>query len=150
MSLAVRGVLGWFSLLALMFANGAARVVVLEPRLGEGRARQVASLAGVALVFLVSGLLVRLTPHATLGQLRGMGLAWLGGTLAFEFLFGHFVSGLSWRALLGDYDILRGRLWPLVALSVCLAPFLCGAVAGRSRQGSPGPSRPRGPAEAPL
>jgi len=131
-SLALRAVLAWLILFVVMFANGAARVVVLQPRLGEDRARQVASLTGVVLVLLVSWLFVRASPRAAPGQLAWIGLGWLGATLAFEFLFGHFVSGLSWGDLLAYYDVLRGRLWSLIVISVGLGPWVCGLVARRS------------------
>jgi hypothetical protein len=123
----------WLALFVVMFANGIARVVVLQPRLGEDRARQVASLAGVVLVLLASSLLVRAAPRATARQLLLVGAGWLGGTLAFEFLFGRFVSGLSWSALLADYDLLKGRLWSLVVIGVGLGPWACGLASGRSR-----------------
>ena len=121
---------GWLLLFAVMFANGAARVVVLQPRLGEERARQLASLTGVGLVLLVGWLLVRASPEASAAQLWRVGAGWLAATVAFELVFGHFVSGLGWRALLADYDIVRGRLWPLVLISVGVAPRLWGAVRG--------------------
>jgi hypothetical protein len=114
-----------------MFVNGAARVVVLRPHLGEDRARQVASLSGVALVLLVSWLLVRFSPGATASQLFSVGVAWLLATVAFEFLVGHFVSGLSWDALLADYDLTRGRLWSLILIAVCLGPWLCRSITSR-------------------
>ena len=50
MTLAAKAALGWLLLFVVMFANGAIRVVILQPQLGEDRARQVASLSGVALV----------------------------------------------------------------------------------------------------
>ena len=40
----------WLLLFVVMFANGAVRVAVLQPWLGEERARQAASLVGIALV----------------------------------------------------------------------------------------------------
>jgi hypothetical protein len=131
-SLTARAIVTWFILFAVMFTNGAARVLVLQPRLGEERARQLASLMGVALVLVVSWLFVKATPQATLGQLVWIGVGWLAGTLGFEFVFGHFVSGLSWTALLADYNILSGRLWSFVVLSVFLGPSLCGVVARRT------------------
>ena len=131
MSVTARAVVTWVILFAVMFANGAARVVVLQRHLGEDRARQIASLTGLVLVFLVSWLFVRATPEATLRQLLWIGAVWLAGTLAFEFLFGHFVSGLSWMDLLADYNILKGRLWSLILVSICLAPWLCGVLARR-------------------
>src|SRR4030067_781045 len=134
MSLGVKAVIAWFILFVVMFTNGAVRVLVLQPRLGEDLARQVASLTGVVLVLLASWLFVRASPRATSGQLLWVGIGWLAGTMAFEFLFGHFVSGQSWSALLADYDILRGRLWSFIIPSVCLGPWLCGVLAGRGRE----------------
>jgi hypothetical protein len=132
-SLGVKAVIGWLILFVVMFTNGAARVFFLQPRLGEDPARQMASLTGVVLVLLGSWLFVRAAPRATLRQLLWVGLGWLAATLAFEFLFGHFVSGQSWSALLADYNVLKGRLWSLIIPSVCLGPWLCGVLAGRSR-----------------
>jgi hypothetical protein len=132
MTILTRAILSWLLLCVVMFANGAIRVVVLQPRLGEDRARQVASLSGVVLVLIVSWLFVRASSAAPPSQLLRVGVGWLVATLAFELLFGHFVSGLGWSALLADYDITRGRLWPLILVSVCLGPWLCG-VASRGR-----------------
>jgi hypothetical protein len=128
MSIPAKATLAWLLLFAVMFANGAIRVLVLQPRLGEDGARRVASVSGAALVLIVSWLFVRFSPEARTAQLWGVGVAWLAATVAFEFLFGHFVSGLSWPALFADYDIARGRLWSLILLSVCLGPWLWGTV----------------------
>ena len=50
-------------------------------------------------------------------------LAWLVMTVAFEFLIGRTVDHKSWRELVENYAIWRGRLWPVVLLTVVLAPF---------------------------
>jgi hypothetical protein len=130
--LAAKAVLAWLVLFVVMFANGAARVVALQPHLGEDRARQVASLTGLVLVLLVSRRFVRLVPEATSSQLLRVGLGWLTATVAFELVFGRFVSGMSWRALVADYDLPRGRLWSLVLIGVLLGPWLWGARGRRS------------------
>jgi hypothetical protein len=128
-----KAVLTWIALFVVMFANGALRVLVLQPRLGEDRARQLASLSGLALVLIASWVLVRSSPEATSSQLWRVGIGWLGATVAFELLFGRFVSGLSWSALLADYDVTRGRLWALILIGIGVGPRLCRAVgAGRS------------------
>jgi len=132
-SLALKAGVAWVVLFVIMFANGAFRVSVLQPHLGEHRARQVASLLGVVLVLLASWVFVRACPTATLQQLLWVGAAWVAGTLLFEFGFGHFASGLSWRALLADYNILKGRLWLLIIVSVWIGPWTCGVLAGRVR-----------------
>jgi len=134
MTLPVKASLAWVLLFLVMFANGTIRVLVLQPQLGEDLARQVASLSGVALVLLVSWLLVHASPSAKPADLWWVGVAWLCATVAFELLFGHFVSGLSWQTLLADYNLVRGRLWSLILISVCLGPWLIRTLtAGRGR-----------------
>ena len=56
-------------------------------------------------------------------QLLGVGFIWLVLTIAFEFLFGHYEAGASWETLTAEYNLLRGRLWPLVLLATFLAPW---------------------------
>lgn len=131
MNLPAKATIAWLLLFVVMFANGAIRVLVLQPQLGEDLARQVASLSGVALVLVVSWVFVRASPSANPAQLGWVGVAWLCATVAFEFSFGRFVSGLGWQALLADYNLLRGRLWSLILVSVCLGPWLCGSVRAR-------------------
>ena len=139
MTLAAKAGLAWFALFAVMFANGVFRVVVLQPPLGEDRARQVASLTGVVLVLAASGVFVRFARAATSTQLLRVGGAWLLATLGVEFLVGRYVSGLSWGALLADYDLWRGRLWPLVLAGVALGPWLCGLLRRRRYRPIPSP-----------
>lgn len=131
MTFAAKAGLAWVILCVVMFTNGAIRVLVLQPRLGEDLARQVASLTGVLFVLLASWIFVRATPQATPRQLLWAGVGWLAATLAFEFILG-FVSGLGWRALLADYDIVRGRLWSLVVLTVLFGPWICGVATRRT------------------
>jgi hypothetical protein len=129
-SLVARAIGMWLVLLALMMGNGFLRVLVLQPRLGEDAARQAASLLGIGFILGASALFVRRLGEPGSAALLRIGALWLLLTLAFEFLFGHYVSGLSWQALLGEYDISRGRLWPLVLLTTLVAPWL----AGRARR----------------
>jgi len=42
----------------------------------------------------------------------------------FEFGFGHWVAGHSWRRLLADYKLLAGRLWALVLVWIGIAPWV--------------------------
>jgi hypothetical protein len=131
-------VLAWLALLFAMLANGFFRVVVVEPRLGEVLARAVATATGVAIVVVVAGAFVSRRPHAGAGELLGVGVFWLLLTLAFELVFGRFVVGASWQELGADYDVLEGRLWPLVLLAVLLGPWLWGlAHPGRADQQAP-------------
>jgi hypothetical protein len=53
-----------------------------------------------------------------------VGFIWLGLTVAFEFIFGHYVVGHSWSELLTDYNILTGRLWIVVLIWITIAPLV--------------------------
>ena len=126
MRLWMRTIVAWCLLLVVMFANGTARVLLLERRLGEDLARQVASVLGICVLFAAAAWFVRANQRATGGQLAVVGCIWLLLTLAFEFGFGRYVSHRSWSELLADYDLMRGRLWPLVLVATLVAPWLCG------------------------
>jgi threonine/homoserine efflux transporter RhtA len=115
----------WLVLLVAMFVNGTVRVLVLQPRLGEHLARQLAVLTGILIILGLTLPFVRSLHRPTARQLLGVGLLWLALTVAFEFSFGRYVLGTSWEVLLADYDLLRGRLWPLALLVTATAPWLC-------------------------
>ncbi len=126
MSLPSRALLLWIVMLVAMTGNGFVRVLVLQPRLGEQRARQAASVLGIVIVLALADRFVQGLQRPRPLGLLGVGAFWLALTLAFEFLVGHYVSGASWDALLADYDLSRGRLWPFVLLTVLLGPWLSG------------------------
>ncbi|HXY38829.1 MAG TPA: hypothetical protein VEQ10_04120 [Vicinamibacteria bacterium] len=121
----------WVALLVIMFVNGTGRVLVLQPRFGEDPARRVASLIGVGLVTAFSYLYVRLSALRASRELLLVGVLWLGLTLSFEFGFGR-ASGRSWPELLADYDLARGRLWPLVLVATLLSPWAWGMLLARN------------------
>jgi hypothetical protein len=112
-------------LLVLMFSNGIARVTVLEPWLGEEPARRVATIVGVGIVLAFSRLYVRRAGAGAPREWLAVGVVWLALTLAFEFGMG-LVAGRSWAEMLVDYDLTRGRLWPLVLVATLLGPWAWG------------------------
>lgn len=119
----------WLLLLVIAVAAATLRVGVLEPRVGELRAHQLGTLLVVAL-FAVA---IRLTvpwvePGLDRGRLIALGAGWAAATVIFEFSFGRWVAGHSWSRLLADYDLLAGRLWVLVLLTLLVGPALVGAL----------------------
>ena len=114
----------WFILLLAAFANGTLRQLVYQPYLGESVAHQVSSLTGILLMGVLIWMSVRRWRPRSRRQALGAGCMWLAMTMAFEFLFGHFIAGHPWPELLHDYDLLAGRLWILVLAWIALAPYL--------------------------
>jgi cytochrome bd-type quinol oxidase subunit 2 len=57
-------------------------------------------------------------------QAVAIGFIWLAFTLGFEFLFGRYVVGHSWTRLFQDYNLLSGRVWPLLLAWVTCLPYI--------------------------
>ena len=114
-------VAAWGGLALLGVANGVSRALH-EKRLGEPRAHQVSSATLVAAVLPYAAAMERRWPLPTADAATRVGLTWVGLTVAFEFGFGRYVARQSWRTLVADYDMARGRLWPLVVAAIGIAP----------------------------
>lgn len=114
----------WIPMVLLAVGNGALREAWLTPRLGELHGRQVSTLLLIALFAVYVWIIVRIWPIESGRQAAAIGLAWLGLTLGFELAVGRFVSGLSWREIVAEYDLAAGRLWLLVPVWVAVAPYV--------------------------
>jgi hypothetical protein len=120
----VKYILAWFPMVVIAIANGVLRESWYGKRFSELAAHQISSLTGIILFGVYIWLVVRFWRPASTGQAIAIGLLWLVMTIAFEFLFGHYVAGHSWQRLLHDYNLLAGRIWLLVLLWVAVAPYL--------------------------
>lgn len=127
--LAFRAICLWWFIFLVAIANGLFREGVLSPVLGSGLALPVSGVLLSILILLVAFATVPFLKTGKAFALLLVGLLWVALTLAFEFLFGHFVAGKSLPELLKVFDVLGGDLF-LVALCVtAIAPW----VAARAR-----------------
>jgi hypothetical protein len=114
----------WFGIMLLAILNGAARDMVLVPRLGDLIARAVSCVTLAAVILLVAWTSLRWIDPSSVGDAWAIGVMWLGMTLAFEFLAGHYLFRTPWSTLLADYNLLAGRLWVLVLAATVTAPVV--------------------------
>lgn len=125
----------WLLFAALAVGLGALRVLYLQPLVGEPAAHVLGTLACCVLFLALIWRFVRwakLAPvslgvpslHAR-ARLTALGLFWTLATMAFEFGFGRLVMGHPWARLLADYNLLAGRIWVLVLLTLYFGPRLC-------------------------
>jgi hypothetical protein len=112
----------WFAIMLIAILNGAARDILLVPRLGDPVARALSCLTLAALIVLVTWISLRWIHPASLGDAWTIGAMWLAMTLTFEFVAGHYLFGTEWSTLLADYNLLAGRLWILVLVTTTVAP----------------------------
>ena len=117
-------ILFWFALMLIAIGNGALREMTYGRIMGELPAHQLSTLSGVIFSGIAVYILSRIHALESAQQAWIVGIAWLLMTVAFEFLFGHFVMGHPWSRLLHDYDLFAGRLWLLFLLWVLAMPYL--------------------------
>lgn len=117
-------VLAWIPMVFLAIINGIIRGAVFEGSVNELRAHQLSTLTGVIIFAVYIWAVDRWMPFESAGRAWLVGVVWLFMTVAFEFLFGHYVMKHTWTHLFEDYNIFAGRLWVLVLLWVLIAPYI--------------------------
>jgi hypothetical protein len=120
----------WVLLAVLANVNGVLRNAFITPRLGEHAGHTISSVVFCIVIALVSWLTVRWMRPSTKWEAWIIGSFWVLLTVAFEFIFGHYVAGHSWERLFADYNIFTGRLWSLVLLTALVAPFVTASSRG--------------------
>jgi hypothetical protein len=111
----------WGGVVVAAFVNGALHRGYATA-LGEPVATQVSE---VVLPFLVAPWVLRVESRHRLPSRNDafvVGAGWAAATVAFEFVFGHYVNGDSWQTLRAAYDLTQGRLWTVDVLLIAAAP----------------------------
>ena len=122
----------WVVLLILSIVNAVIRETLYAPKIGKHLGHAVSSLIAIAYILAVAYWFVNgIKTDVTKIDLLWIGVFWLILTTVFEFGFGHYVMGRPWDYLLADYNILKGRLWSLVLLTMLIAPSLWGFILRR-------------------
>jgi hypothetical protein len=120
----MRPLLAWLVMLVAAVANGALRDLTYGKLLPALVANQISCLIGIVLLGMVIHLYARRSPFVSAREAWLTGLLWMMLTVAFEFLFFHYVAGHPWETLLANYDVMSGHLWPMILLWVWVAPYL--------------------------
>ena len=121
----MRAILAWLPGIPIAIANGSLRQFVVRRYVGELPAHQISVASFVLLFGLYVWLVLPWLRLASGSEAVRMGLLWLGLTVAFEFVFGHYVMRHPWALLLHDYNLLQGRLWVVALAWTTLAPYVC-------------------------
>jgi hypothetical protein len=126
----MRGFVVWLAIVGAEIVHGIARRLLLEPRVGDVRARQIGVATGSLLILMITWLsLPWLAAPTTLHRLL-VGFLWLMLMVPFEILVGR-LTGASWHRIGADYDLRRGGFMALGLLVLLLAPMLVAWVQSR-------------------
>lgn len=120
----VRALLTWSGLLMLAVLNGGFRESVLVPRLGRALAQGLSTIMLSLFILALGWVATPWIGPRTLQDAWTIGGTWVGLTLAFEFLGGHFIFGKPWQTLLADYNLLAGRIWVMVLVVTLMTPVV--------------------------
>jgi hypothetical protein len=111
----------WLVFLVVAVGLALVRDLWLSPAFGSFRAHQMGTLAVCGLISIVVLFGVRWLKLQPAQGLQ-VGSFWVTLTLLFEFGVFGVLLGYPWSELLADYNVLKGRLWPLVLLTELLSP----------------------------
>ena len=125
-----RSLVVWLVMLVVASVNGALRETLLIPAAGIHAGRAISVLMLSTLVFLLTYVTIRWIHPGTGREAWSIAGLWVALTLAFEFFGGHFLFGNSWQQLLEEYNVLQGRLWIVVLITIAVAPALCARARG--------------------
>jgi hypothetical protein len=133
LGIAIKAVVIWLVLIAAEIVHGIARGILLVPHVGEFPSNQIGVFTGSLIILLIALAFVRWIGATRTTALLAVGVLWLGLTVAFEILFGHFVVGASWERLAADYNVLEGGLLPFGMLVLLLSPLIAMRIWGTTR-----------------
>jgi hypothetical protein len=114
--------LAWVGGAGIGVANGVLRELTYGRRLSEPVAHQVSTATAIGAFAVYFAALQRRWPLRSRSEALGVGCAWVVMTVAFEFGFGRLVDKKPWPELLHDYNLARGRTWPLVLAWLAVGP----------------------------
>jgi hypothetical protein len=119
-----RAFLVWLVIICVESLHGVLRTLLLQPLVGDFRARQVAVFTGSALILTIAYLLGPWLRVRNTNVLLGVGLLWVLWTVAFELALGRLVLDMSWQRILSDYDLLHGGLMVFGLAFLALSPLI--------------------------
>ena len=123
--------IAWLPLPFIGIINGAIRELTYKRNLGGTLGQQVSSVTAIIMISIYLGLLTSQWPIRSASQAFSIGIVWFCLTVAFEFLFGHFILGSSWDELTANYNVLAGKFWALIIIWPTVAPYIFCSIKNR-------------------
>ena len=130
----VRYALLWLPMVLIAIFNGIIRDFTYKKCLGDLTAHQLSTLTGMILFGIYIWIITLKWKLESARQALLVGFIWLTLTVAFEFLFFHYVAGHPWSLLLDNYNILEGRVWVLILLFITIVPYIAYKLHARKRK----------------
>lgn len=119
-----RAIAVWLLMMAAETVHGILRVVLLAPRVGDLRARQIAIFTGSAIILGIAYLFIGWVGAQSKLKLLAIGFIWMLLTLGFEAVLGIYAFGFGWDRILAEYDPRTGSLMLFGLFVLLFAPLI--------------------------
>lgn len=116
----------WLITLPFMIVNGIVRELVIKSVVSPAVAEAISVALGITIVVVVTRRVLRPLAGKSAADLVRASVTLVVLTVAFEFLFGHYVDRKSWSELVANYEIWNGKLWPVALAVIAAMPFVWG------------------------
>jgi len=123
----------WALLMAAETLLGLWRVKLLSVWLGEEAARDVGVFTGSLIILLITFACIGWIPARDTRTLLLIGSSWVMLTIGYEVVLGRFALDRSWAEIAADFNLFRGRLFPLGLVLLLFSPLLSAWLRGRMR-----------------
>lgn len=111
----------WFPMLVIAILNGMLREFFLLKAMSSSPAHQLSTITLLLFFAIYIFLLSLKFPLSSAHRAWQVGLMWMAMTLVFEFGFGA-LRGRTLQEMIGDYNIIKGKIWVLIPIWVAVAP----------------------------
>jgi len=118
-----RGFVVWLLIIVAETIHGIARTLLLEPLIGDFRARQVSIFTGAAMIVVITFVFVRWIKGSGALDFILIGTMWVILTVGFEILLGRLMLDISWERIASDYNLFQGGLMLLGLVVMLLVPI---------------------------
>lgn len=120
----------WVLLLGAAVLNGGIREALIIPRTGDLAGHAISTVSLCLLILLIGWITVGWISPVSPREAWVIGSVWVVLVVAFEFIAGHYLFGTSWDRLFENYNVARGRIWPLVLVTTAVTPYIAGRLRG--------------------
>jgi len=101
----LKSFLVWLLIAGAETLHGILRINLLNPRLGDLRARQVSLITGAIIILLMGWFTIPWINPQSLIDCISVGGLWLLAMLAFDIGFGRLYLRFTWKRIWSDFDI---------------------------------------------
>jgi len=120
----------WLIIVIAAILNGVTREKLLTSLVGSGVSLPLSGITLSGLVLVITYFTIPFLGEVKTGVYFVIGLIWVVLTLAFEYLFGHYVAGKPWHEINQVFNLLKGDLFIVVLIVSAASPWIAAKLKG--------------------